>query len=66
MKGTEGLICRPDPLLWEVRCLPGAWGKDGKGKQETFLTLVWPSGYYPLLTFQVGMDEVATRSLRAI
>ena len=29
-------------------------------------TLVWPSDYYPLLIFQVGSDEVATRSLRAI
>ena len=29
-------------------------------------TLVWPSDYYPLLIFQVGSDEVAIRSPRAI
>jgi len=42
---------------------PGAWVKDVKRK---LTTVVWPSDYYPLLIFQVGSDEVTTRSLRAI
>ena len=28
--------------------------------------LVWPTDYYPLLVFQAGNDEVATRNPRAI
>lgn len=34
-----------------------------KGKLPT---LEWPSGYQPLWIFQIGSDEVATRTLRAI
>ena len=63
LRGTEGPICRPDPLLREVCCLRGAQVKDVTRKLPT---LVWPLDYYPLLIFQVGSDEVATRSLRAI
>ena len=63
LKGTEGPIWRPDPLLREVCYLPGAWVKDVKRKLPT---LVEPSVYYPLLIFQVGSTEVASRSPRAI
>ena len=42
LKGTEGPICRPDPFLREVCCLPRAWVKDVKRKLPT---LVQPSGY---------------------
>ncbi|KAK4810734.1 hypothetical protein QYF61_007708 [Mycteria americana] len=37
MKGTEGPICRLDPLLREVCCLPGAWVKDVKRKLPTLV-----------------------------
>ena len=63
LKGTEGTICRRDPLLREACCLPGAWVKDVKRKLPT---LVRPSDYYPLLIFQVGSNEVATRKPRAV
>jgi len=56
-------MCRLDPLLREVFCLPGTQAKDVKRELPT---LVQPSDYYPLLIFQVSSCEVATRSLRAI
>lgn len=39
---TEGLLCRPDPLLRKVYCLPGAWLKEVKRKlpQITALRLL--------------------------
>jgi len=40
-----------------------AWVKDVKRRIPI---LVQPSDYYPLLIFQVGSDEAATRSPRAI
>ncbi|PKU45858.1 hypothetical protein llap_3859 [Limosa lapponica baueri] len=63
LRGTEGPICRPDPSHREVSCLPGARIKD---IQKNLPTLVRPSDYYPLLVFQVGGDEVATSSPRAM
>ena len=63
LKGTEGPIYRPDPFLREICCFPGAWVK---GVKRKFPTLVQPSVYYPLLIFQAGRSEVATRSLMAI
>jgi len=63
LSGTEGPVCRPDPLLREVCCLPGTSVKDVRRKLPA---LVQHSGYYPLLIFQIGSYEVATRSPRAM
>jgi len=48
LRGTEGPICRSDPLLRELCCLLRAWAKDVKRKIPT---LVQPSDYYPFLFF---------------
>ncbi|GAB0208750.1 hypothetical protein GRJ2_003340700 [Grus japonensis] len=63
LKGTEGPICRADPPLREVCCLPGARVKDIARKLPS---LVQPSDYYPLLLLHVGGDEAETRSTKAI
>ena len=63
LKGTEGPIYRPDPTHREVCCLPGARVRDFAKKVKR---LVRPTDYYPLLVFQAGSDEVATRSPKAI
>ena len=42
LRGTEGLICRPDPSHREVCCLPGAWVRDVARKLPG---LVLPSDY---------------------
>ncbi|XP_048824010.1 uncharacterized protein LOC125703493 [Lagopus muta] len=63
LKGTEGPICRPDPTRREVCCLPGARVRDISRKLPG---LIRPSDYYPLLVVQVGSDDTAKRSLRAI
>ena len=63
LKGTEGPICRPDPTRREVCCLPGARVRDFAKEVKR---LVQPTDYYPLLVFQAGSDEVATRSPKAI
>ena len=63
LRGTEGPICRPDPLLREVCCLPGAQVKDVTRKLPT---VVQPSDYYLFLLFHVGSDELAIRSTREI
>ncbi|KAK4815791.1 hypothetical protein QYF61_007231 [Mycteria americana] len=63
LKGTEGPICRTDPPLREVCCLPGARVRD---VTRVLPSLVRPSDYYPLLLFHVGGDEAATRSTRVI
>uniref|UniRef100_R7VVZ9 Uncharacterized protein n=1 Tax=Columba livia TaxID=8932 RepID=R7VVZ9_COLLI len=62
-KGTEGSVCRPDPLLREVWCLPGARVKDMKRKLPV---LERPSDYFPLLIFQVGSNETAIGNPKAI
>ena len=61
--GTEGPICRPDPLHREVCCLPGGRVNDLKAKLPT---LVRPKDYYPLLVFQVGSDDITRRSPKAM
>ena len=61
--GTEGSICRPDPTCREVCCLPGAHIRDIARK---VLRLFYSSDYCPLLIVQVGSDEIAQGSLRAI
>jgi len=63
LRGTEGPICRPDPSHREVCCLPGARVRDVARK---LLGLVRPSDYYPLLVVQVGGDEIAERSPKAV
>jgi len=63
LRETEGPICRADPPLREVCCLPGAQVKDIARKLPR---LVRPSDYYPLLLFHVGADEVAVSSPRVI
>ena len=63
LRGTEGLICRSDPSHREVCCLPGAQVRDVAKKLPG---LVRPSDYYPLLVMQVGGDEIAERSPKAI
>ncbi|XP_068521222.1 uncharacterized protein [Anas acuta] len=63
LRGTEGPICQPDPTRREVCCLPGARVRDVAKKVKR---LVRPTDYYPLLVFQAGSDEVATRSPKAI
>ncbi|KAK4816911.1 LOW QUALITY PROTEIN: hypothetical protein QYF61_024921 [Mycteria americana] len=63
LRGTEGPLCRTDPPLREVCCLPGAPVKDVTRIRPS---LVQPSDYYPLLLFHVGGDEAATRSPSAI
>lgn len=42
LKGTEGMICRPNPLHREVCCYPGAWVKDVR---KELPSLVQPSDY---------------------
>jgi len=51
----------PDPTHREACCLCGTRVKDIIRK---FPDLVHPSDYCPLLTVQVGSDEVAQRNLR--
>jgi len=63
LSGTEGPICRPDPSHREVCFLPGVWVRD---VAEKLPDLVQPSDYYPLLVMQVGGDEIAERSPKAI
>ena len=63
LRGTEGLICWPDPTRREVCCLPGTQVRDISRK---LAGLIRPADYYPLLIVQAGSDEVANRSLRAI
>ncbi|KGL92731.1 hypothetical protein N301_10736, partial [Charadrius vociferus] len=63
LRGTEGPICRPDPLYREVCCLPGARVRDVKRKLPS---LVRQSDYYPLLVFQIGSDDVVRRTPRAM
>lgn len=60
LKGTEGLLCRPDPLLREACCPPGALVKDGSESfsPDTALRLL------SITDFQVCSKEVPT-SLRA-
>ena len=60
-EGNRGSICRADPPLREVCCLPRARVKDIARKLSR---LVRPSDYYPLLLFHVGADEVAVSSPR--
>lgn len=55
-KGAEGPICWLEPLLRKVCCL----------SEVQVPTLVWPSDNYPLLVSQVGSDEVAPGSPRAV
>ena len=61
--GMEGSICRSDPTCREVCCLPGAHIRDIARKVPG---LVRSSDYCPLLIVQVGSDEIAQGSLRAI
>ncbi|GAB0208393.1 hypothetical protein GRJ2_003305000 [Grus japonensis] len=63
LKGTEGPICRADPPLREVCCLPRARVKDITRKLPS---LVQPSDYYPLLLLHVGGDEAVTHNAKAI
>ncbi|GAB0179160.1 hypothetical protein GRJ2_000381300 [Grus japonensis] len=63
LKGTEGPICRADPPLREVCCLPRARVKDIARKLPS---LVHPSDYYPLLLLHVCGDEAETRTTKAI
>ena len=61
--GMEGSICSPDPTSRELCCLPGAHIRDITRKVPG---LVCSSDYCPLLIVQVGIDEIAQGSLRAI
>jgi len=61
--GTVGPICRPDPSHREVCCLPEAQVRDVVKKLPG---LVQPSDYYPLFVMQIGDDEIAKRSPKAI
>jgi len=63
LRGTEGLICRPDPSHREFCCLPGAQVRDFARKLPR---LVWPSHYYLRLVMQVGSDKIGERSPMAI
>ncbi|GAB0178621.1 hypothetical protein GRJ2_000327400 [Grus japonensis] len=63
LKGTEGPICRADPPLREVCCLPGARVKDIARKLPS---LVQPSDCYPLLLLHVGGDEAETCTTEVI
>ena len=63
LKRAEWPIHRPDPIHREVCCLLGAWVKDARKK---LLSLLWLSGFYPLLLFPVGSDEIGRSSLRTI
>jgi len=60
LRGAEGPICRPDPSLWDVCCLPVAWVR---GITRKLPELVRSTDYFPLLIVQVGSDEIAQRSL---
>lgn len=55
--GTDG------PLIRDICCFPGAQVKD---VVRNLPTLVQPSCYYPLLTFQVSSSEHSIGRLRAI
>ncbi|GAB0208855.1 hypothetical protein GRJ2_003351200 [Grus japonensis] len=63
LKGTEGPICRADPPLGEVCCLPRAHVKDIARKLPS---LVQPSDYYPLLLLHVDGDKAETHNAKAI
>ena len=63
LRGTEGPICRPDPVRREVCCLPGARVRDITRKLPK---LVRSSDYFPLLVVQVGSDEIAQTSLQTM
>ena len=63
MKGTEALICRPDPVAREVCCLPGARIRE---VAERLPALVNATDYYPLLVIHVGARDIESSSLRSI
>ena len=63
LRATEGPICRADPPLREVCCLPGAPVKDDTRKLPS---LVQPSDYSPLLLLHVGGDKAVTHNAKAI
>ncbi|GAB0179489.1 hypothetical protein GRJ2_000414200 [Grus japonensis] len=65
LKGTEGLICRADPPLREVCCLPRAQGTS-KDITRKLPSLVQPSDCYPLLLLHVGGDEAETCTTKVI
>lgn len=58
-KGTKGPVYQPDATIRDNCCLPGAKVKDITRKVTS---MVWPSGYFPLLFFCIASDEVAKRS----
>lgn len=47
-------------MIWGVLLPPGAQAGDVKRK----LSLVPPLKHFPLMVFQVGSDEIRTRSLK--
>lgn len=61
LKGTEGPICKPDPLQKEDCCLSGACIRDVKRKLPA---LIQPLDL--LLIFQVVDEEDSRQGLRAI
>uniref|UniRef100_A0A672URF4 SGNH hydrolase-type esterase domain-containing protein n=1 Tax=Strigops habroptila TaxID=2489341 RepID=A0A672URF4_STRHB len=63
LKGTEALICRPDPVSREVCCLPGAQIRD---VTERLPALVSPADYYPLLVVHVGARDIDSSCLEDI
>ena len=54
--GTEGAICRPDPLAREVCCYPGACIRD---IAERIPQLLRPTDHYPMLLIHVGTNDMA-------
>ncbi|KAK4826596.1 hypothetical protein QYF61_010358 [Mycteria americana] len=54
LKGTEGSICRPDPLLREVCCLPGAWvkGNDEGRNRKSQQVNSWLRAWYHRQNFE--------------
>lgn len=56
----QSLICSTDPTHRKVFFLPGVHVR------ESFLILVQPSDYYPLLMFSVDRDKTEGRVPRVI
>ncbi|XP_019345243.1 uncharacterized protein LOC132243289 [Alligator mississippiensis] len=55
LRGTEGPICHPDPMVCEVCCLPRARIQD---IMVMILDLIQPSDHYPLVLIHVGTNDM--------
>lgn len=59
LRGVEAAVCRPDSLVCEVCCIPGARIWD---VTENLPSLIKPTDHYPFSLIHVGTNDTAWRS----